>query len=592
MRLKRFLTALTLTVVHLVETAQAQCQCGLFLLAQQEWKPVHLAFTTEQNYPVNCTEASQANESCRRQCEDEVLALDEVFATDPVILKKYHPEGDLPCDVLPAHTSSFYSVCGSQEWQPATSKVSSSVCCHPTSKAPVWCDSLTGNSLESGQETGRAAGERVLERKIDVGNEPNDILNNEIEGSSGTSSDESGQSWMSFILSFFGYNSIGEMIQNIDLLSFPGRIQSAMKTYNDEISMGQCYMEFTTYSVFRQDGVLANLLRNRRDTKSTAEDIIIAESEGKAANPHAYSDPVQSLVGGIIGMLEGSPSTRQYADILRQILPIVMRVYSSDDPASAITSFIGQTIGPMFSQIQTAGPPSPNDIHSDHPSQWPDLRYTTPAPRTTPRPQPQVQSTADSTGSSPIIPLIFQLVQSYLAYPDVSSPPQPNRTTPVPTRAPATKRPPPRPSLASSPSSSNLISSLLGQLFGGGRPQSPSRPKPKPPVKLTPKPQVLEKNDSKDLVEMVLEFIRPVFISIVGKVPGESGVSSIREATRPNDLGRWDDTLIEEVLSPYFCLKNYVVNKAWTLTERGVRSVLARTTPAEKQRMMRMLQEQ
>lgn len=352
-------------------------------------------------------------------------------------------------------------------------------------------------------------------------------------------------------------------------------------------------MEFTTYSVFKQDGVLSNLLRNRRDTVTQAEEVTTGESKGKATNAHGHNDPIQSLVGGIIGMLEGSPSTRQYADILRQVMPFVLKVYTSDDPTSAITSFIGQTLGPLLSQVQTAGPPSPNDIHSEGPAQWPDLRYTTPAPRTTPRPQPQPQpQSPDYSGSSPITSLFLQLVKYYLTSPEVSRPPQPDRTTPAPTRPPVTKRPPPRPAVASSPPSSDPISTVLGLLFGSGQPQNQSRPRPKPPVKKTPKPQVLEKTDPKSFVEMVLEFIRPVFISIVGKAPGESGVASIREVTRLSSLGRVDDTIVEEVLSPYFCLKNYVVNRAWTLTERGVNSVVSRFSPEEKQRMMRMLQEE
>ena len=65
-------------------------------------------------------------------------------------------------------------------------------------------------------------------------------------------------------------------------------------------------------------------------------------------------------------------------------------------------------------------------------------------------------------------------------------------------------------------------------------------------------------------------------------------MDSIREVTRLSTLGRVDDTLKDEVLSPYFCFKNYVVNKAWTLTERGVRSVVERFEPSEQARMMSM----
>ncbi|KAK8741626.1 hypothetical protein OTU49_002309, partial [Cherax quadricarinatus] len=162
-----------------------------------------------------------------------------------------------------------------------------------------------------------------------------------------------------------------------------------------------------------------------------------------------------------------------------------------------------------------------------------------------------------------------------------SKPPPP----PQPTQAPAVSS-----TLATPSASSSSVGSILNLLFTPSRPQKVSRPKPQA-LKRPQKPQVLEKHDAKTFVDMVLEFIRPVFISIIGKAPGESGVASIREVTRLSSLGRVDDTVVEEVLSPYFCLKNYVVNKAWTLTERGVRSVASQFEPQEQARMMRMLQD-
>lgn len=575
MRLKWLLSALALIALSVAESAHAQCHCGFFLVTSHEWRPDYLAFTTGQTYQVNCSEPLEANEACRRYCEDEVLALNEVFVSQPHIMDDYNPQEDLPCEVLPAYTASFFSACGSAEWQLTAPEVSSSICCHPTSQIPVWCESLPESYLEN-EEEGRAAGQTVIERKIDTDTDKNAIENNEIEGSSRPTSEEDSESWMTTILKFFGYTSIGELIQNIDIFSLPSKIQSTMKTYNDEISMGQCYMEFTTYNVFRQDGIFANFLRSRRD-------IEISAADGRATGPLGQNAAIQNLVGGLIGMLEGSPSTRQYADVLKQLMPMVMQVYNADDPTSAITSFISQTLGPFLTQVQTAGAPNPNDIDSSKPGRWPDVRPNTtpaPAPKTTPRPRPR--PSAGSSGSSPITSLILQLVKYYLATPG-SSGVATSRPTPPPTRAPVSQRP-------AAPSSSG-IASILGLLFGGGQPQS--RPKPKPPVvKKPPKPEILEKYDSKSFVEMVLEFIRPVFISIVGKAPGESGVASIREVTRLSSLGRVDDTLVEEVLSPYFCLKNYVVNKAWTLTERGVSSVVGQFTPEEKARMMRMLQEE
>ncbi|XP_037790872.1 uncharacterized protein LOC119586241 [Penaeus monodon] len=602
MRLKWLLSCLAVMLGsgQLASPAHAQCRCGLFLVTSQNWTPDYLAFTTEKNYQVDCTDAMRGGEECKRYCEEEVWTLNEVFATQPHILHKNNPSQDLPCDVLPADAYSFYASCGSEDWYPTYAQLSHPVCCDPRTYAPVWCESLPPKYPEEARAAGQSA---ILERKIDTEADPDDIENNEIEGSTKPAAEEdsSAWSWLNSALSFFGYKSVGDLIKNVDIFSIPGKIQAAMKTYNDEISMGQCYMEFTTYNVFsRQDGVFASLLRSRRDTPVSWEEqeqgLKEGESfegvdgaEGRATAPQGQNAAIQNLVGGLVGILESSPTTRQYADVIKQLMPMVMQVYSAEDPTSAIATFITQTLGPYLSQIQTAAPPkSSNGLDSDSkPGHWPNLgRPQAPRPQPTQRPRPSASS---ASSGSPITSLILEMIKQYLTAP--SPAPAASKPRPPPTRAPAA---PPTPSSSSSSSGGSSpigVGNILQLLFGGSsRPQSPARPKP--PVKKPQKPpQILEKQDAKSFVDMVLEFIRPVFISIIGKAPGESGVASIREVTRLSSLGRVDDTLVEEVLSPYFCLKNYFVNKAWTLTERGVRSVVGKFNPEEKARMMRMMQE-
>ncbi|KAK7073644.1 hypothetical protein SK128_015215, partial [Halocaridina rubra] len=283
-----------------------------------------------------------------------VLALNGVFSSQPQILEEYTPQSDVPCEALPASTSSFYSVCGDDQWYPSypKSQLMSSVCCHPTYHYPVWCESLSQQSLDGEPDNEDGSFRQFqMDRKIDTDTDQNDVINNEIEGSTKPISDESGISWITNALTFFGYSSIGDMIRDIDIFSLPGRIQAAMKTYNDEISMGQCYMEFTTYNVFKQDGVLTNLLRTRRDSQypSAAE-----ESSNEARQGSTIQDllsPKKNMIDGLVGMLEGSPTTRQYADVLRQLVPFVMQMYASDDPTSALTTFMTQTVGPFLSQV-------------------------------------------------------------------------------------------------------------------------------------------------------------------------------------------------------------------------------------------------
>ncbi|XP_053637970.1 uncharacterized protein [Cherax quadricarinatus] len=641
MRLRR-LQAMLIMVAGSVAMTHAQCECGLFLVTSRTWRPDHLAFSTNKTYLVDCSDPQQASQECMKYCEEEVLALNQVFTTQPQLLQAYHPRQQLPCGALPAHTASFYTLCGKQQWVPASDQRSASVCCSAHTDTPVWCEkeaSVATSSLGSSASaatSGRASSvqQTVIQRKIDTVTDQSSIHNNEIQGAAKPASQDEG-SWLTNILHFFGYKSIGEMIQNIDIFSLPGKVQGLVKTYNDEISMGQCYMEFTTYSLFKQDGAFSSFLRTRReqplqeawqgawsaegtedlhkrfaslleeawqdawdvedknleDKKSLQERFVNLLEEARAVSSHTSGpSTIESVVNGLVGLLEGSPTTRQYADVIRQIVPLVMQMYAAPDPSSAITAFITQAMGPYLAQVQSPSQ-SVNSISSSSSkpsSHWSEASSKpAPVPKTTPRPSSSAGAAAGSA-SSPITTMILQFLRYYMG----------NYLSSLPGNAPSKPPPPPQPTqapavsstLATPSASSSSVGSILNLLFTPSRPQKVSRPKPQA-LKRPQKPQVLEKHDAKTFVDMVLEFIRPVFISIIGKAPGESGVASIREVTRLSSLGRVDDTVVEEVLSPYFCLKNYVVNKAWTLTERGVRSVASQFEPQEQARMMRMLQD-
>lgn len=62
----------------------------------------------------------------------------------------------------------------------------------------------------------------------------------------------------------------------------------------------------------------------------------------------------QKIASGLVDMLDSSPTTRQYADMIKQFLPMVMDAFTSNDPTSAVTSFIGQALGPYLSQVRAS----------------------------------------------------------------------------------------------------------------------------------------------------------------------------------------------------------------------------------------------
>ncbi|KAK8741625.1 hypothetical protein OTU49_002308, partial [Cherax quadricarinatus] len=123
-----------------------------------------------------------------------------------------------------------------------------------------------------------------------------------------------------------------------------------------------------------------------------------------------------SVVNGLVGLLEGSPTTRQYADVIRQIVPLVMQMYAAPDPSSAITAFITQAMGPYLAQVQSPSQ-SVNSISSSSSkpsSHWSEASSKpAPVPKTTPRPSSSAGAAAGSA-SSPITTMILQFLRYYM----------------------------------------------------------------------------------------------------------------------------------------------------------------------------------
>ncbi|XP_063853689.1 uncharacterized protein LOC135096252 [Scylla paramamosain] len=354
-----------------------------------------------------------------------------------------------------------------------------------------------------------------IQRKIDTSVDPNSLEANSIEGSSSSSSSSSSSTqddWLTGALKFFGYENFGQFVKEIDIFTLPTRIQKAMKTYRDELSMGQCYMEFTTYTLFsKPDNFFTNFMRNKRSLPEEEElwEARVIGGSGGGGGDGGGGSAFERLAQGFISMLDSSPTTRQYASLLKQVLPVVVQMTAAQDSGSAVTTFVKHALGSYLSDIQSPTKTTNGIEKIDKPTdKWPSSSSSSSS-------SSPPSSSSSSSSSSPLSDIILGGFKYYM---------------------------------------SNYLSSL----------PAPPPPKTRPP---TPKPE--EKEESKNFIEMILEFIRPVFISIIGKSPGESGVESIREVTRLSRLGRVDDILAEEVLSPYFCLKNYMVNKIWTLTERG-----------------------
>ena len=59
----------------------------------------------------------------------------------------------------------------------------------------------------------------------------------------------------------------------------------------------------------------------------------------------------QSLVGSMVNMLEQSESTRRYATVIRQLLPVVTQVYAAEDPQQAVSTLVTSVLGPYLEKV-------------------------------------------------------------------------------------------------------------------------------------------------------------------------------------------------------------------------------------------------
>ena len=59
----------------------------------------------------------------------------------------------------------------------------------------------------------------------------------------------------------------------------------------------------------------------------------------------------QSLVGSMVNMLERSDSTKNYARVISQLLPVVTRVYAAEDPQQAVSTLVSLVLGPYLDKV-------------------------------------------------------------------------------------------------------------------------------------------------------------------------------------------------------------------------------------------------
>ncbi|KAF2363489.1 hypothetical protein FHG87_005759 [Trinorchestia longiramus] len=597
------------------------CKCAMFLVTNSDWMPEHKVFTTGEQYTVNCSQPSQAEQECRKACEDENTSVTRVFRLHPEALYEYPPSEDTPCSVLPAATAIFYQTCGSA-WTPLLLPSYSHVCCHPHTLKPTWCDAIPDEFFAQPELQSQDLG--IEDRGLDLEKDPNDIENNEIEGSikpDGVGDDFLGgdvenQTWMNTILNFFGYNSLAEMVQGFDIFSLPQRFRHAVRVYRDEVGMGQCYMEYTTYSIFTKgENPFEAFMRSKRslagpleitdtaDARGARDKIVVHFSQDEEYRNNKYSngeskqaqiETIKSLVGSLVNMLDQSESTKRYAVVIRQLLPVVTRVYAAEDPQQAVHTLVSSVLGPYLEKLQIQNRRPKPGVSNKISEKKDKLKYSKPS---IPDP-PSSSGNADLSEEEPsqISTILLNLVRQYMGIYFNTLPGATNKIVSSnvieeeeemeveeqknekPTVSPS-KRP-------SRPSQFNWMRLLNLFLGGPGQP----RPRPSTTPTTTKPPKIDEKKDEvagaelvppKNFVDVILEVIRPVFISILGKAPGDSGVASIREVSRLSVLGRVDAAVADEILSPYFCLKTYGVNKAWSLTERTLRNFAESLTPEE-----------
>jgi len=591
------------------------CECGLFLVAAPTPSPAHRVFGTGEQYPVDCGLGEEGvRQRCGELCQQEVTHIQEVFSLHPEAAQLFPPTAD--CALLPAPTATFYSACGGG-WRPLPLPSYRHVCCHPARRESVWCD-----SLQITPDIYSAVEEEQF-RGLDLTVAEDDILNNEIDGSTKpqkwTPPKDESQSYVNTALKYFGYDSITDVIKNFDVFALPQLFRETVKEYRDEVNMGQCYMEFTTYSLFTKgENPFQMFTRTKRDidnlqdvwndnsldlsfdhineTLMNVQEFIKVnlerinecspdDDESKdftsRESKQAQIETIRSLVGSLVGMLRQSESTRRYASVIEQLLPVVTSVYAAEDPQAAVNTLVTSVLGPYLEKMHGGNKKKKVDSIDEKKDRIKIKKIKGSQPERVP-----------SSDTSPLASMALSLFRQYFNTYFNSLPGDvPNKHSDADSGTFQSDRP-------SSAMSSNVLKLVNLFLGGGSKPRPKPRPSSKPVAENSLDKVSQDKIDNftkaeadrpKDFIDVILEIIRPVFISILGKAPGGSGVSTIREISRLSVLGRVDDDIAQEVLSPYFCLKTYGINKAWTLTESSLRSVMKELSPEEKETMRALL---
>lgn len=50
-------------------------------------------------------------------------------------------------------------------------------------------------------------------------------------------------------------------------------------------------------------------------------------------------------------MLERTDGTKRYATVIKQLLPVVTRVYAAEDPQQAVHTFVSSVLGPYLEKV-------------------------------------------------------------------------------------------------------------------------------------------------------------------------------------------------------------------------------------------------
>ena len=53
----------------------------------------------------------------------------------------------------------------------------------------------------------------------------------------------------------------------------------------------------------------------------------------------------------MVNMLERTDSTKRYATVIRQLLPVVTKVYAAKDPQEAVNTLVSSVLGPYLEKV-------------------------------------------------------------------------------------------------------------------------------------------------------------------------------------------------------------------------------------------------